>query len=71
MTNLILAFRIKRLTKKAKFHYRAYRDLWEIWGGGELADKGTEGLANHHKDKFNSIMDKLTTLDPEAPKRRL
>lgn len=71
MKKLILKFRIKRLTKKAKFHYRAYRDLWEIWGGDEVADKGTQGLARHHKEKFNSIMDLLTTLDPEAPKRRL
>ena len=60
-----------RLKMQAGHHYQEYHKILDDLSCGKHLGEHISGRATNHKIKFNEIMDKLATIDPDCPKHRL
>lgn len=66
-----MMFKIQRLKRKARSHYKAYhRELDSMSCGKHMAEQMNPRVYEH-KNAFNNTMDELAKLDPDCPKERL
>lgn len=68
---VINSYNIKRLKKKATWHYLAYWSIAREYDSGLSLTEFVSSELTLHKEKFNKTMDKLSKIDPNAPTDRL
>lgn len=62
---------IPTLKRAARKHYLAYQKATADMSCGKALAEHISGSAASHKAAFNSIMDKISRIDPDCPKSRL
>lgn len=63
--------KIDRLKSKARKYYKEYNRILDSMGCGITLTSHISSELNNVKNKFNSVLDKLSKLDPNCTVKRL